>query len=39
MSRDKERSNIGVEFIGLCYENNVKKEALEAVFQEAVQTN
>jgi len=29
MFGNKEKSNIGVEFIGLCYENNVKKEALE----------
>jgi hypothetical protein len=35
MFRKKEESNVGTEFIGLCYENNVKKESLEEVFQEA----
>jgi len=37
MFSKKEKSNIGTEFIGLCYENNVKKESLEMIFEEAKQ--
>ena len=32
MFHKKEKSNLGTEFIGLCYENNIKKESLEEIY-------
>jgi hypothetical protein len=35
MSGNTVKSNIGAEFIGLCYERDVKKESLEDIFNRA----